>query len=110
VGAILCGFLFWGTKTGGYPGLEGKFALQHAEITPWYQLFGVLAVVACGAIPAFVICKVFEMRGKLRVTDDEEIAGLDRSHWDLDNFGEEQLDGGGAGNGARPAEPTATPA
>jgi ammonia channel protein AmtB len=111
VGAILCGFLFWGTKTGGYPGLEGKFALQHAEITPWYQLFGVLAVVACAGIPSLLICLAFEKRGKLRVSDEEEIAGLDVSYWDVSNFGEE---GGHPvatnGDGALPSESTPTPA
>jgi ammonium transporter, Amt family len=33
-GALLTGFLEWGTRTGGYIGLEGKYAPGVAEITP----------------------------------------------------------------------------
>lgn len=89
VGALVCGFVYWGTKTGGFPGLKGDYALGHAEITPWWQLAGIVAVVALSAIPCLLFCLFFERRGKLRVTEDEEIAGLDQTYWGISNFGTE---------------------
>lgn len=98
VGAIATGFIAWGTKTGGYPGLEGKYALGHAEITPWMQLAGVAVDVALAAIPCLLICLFFEKTTGLRVSEAEEIAGLDRTFWDVDNYGDEP---GAATNGRR---------
>jgi ammonia channel protein AmtB len=111
-GAIVCGFVFWGTKTGGYPGLKGDYALQHAEITPWWQLAGVVAIVALAAIPCLLFCLFYERRGKLRVTEEEEIAGLDQTYWGVSNFGTEpREDLAEAGNGKdQPAARIAAPA
>lgn len=100
VGAIATGFIAWHTKTGGYPGLEGKYALGHAEITPWMQLAGVAVDVALAGIPCLIICLLFEKTSGLRVTEAEEIAGLDRTYWAVDNYGDEP----GGANGARPDE------
>ena len=84
-GALICGFIEWGTKTGGYPGLTGKYALQHASITPWWQLVGIGTTMLVAGVPALLLCLAFESRGKLRVTEEQEIAGLDRTYWDTDN-------------------------
>jgi ammonium transporter, Amt family len=91
VGAIATGFIAWGTKTGGYPGLEGAYALGHAEITPWMQLAGVAVDVALAGIPCLIICLIFERTSGLRVTEAEEIAGMDATYWNTDNYGEETL-------------------
>jgi Amt family ammonium transporter len=91
VGALICGFVEWGTKTAGYPGAKGAYALQHATITPWWQLAGVVATMLIAAIPCYLICLFFERRGTLRVTEEEEIAGLDLTFWDTANHGEEVL-------------------
>ncbi|HEY6762629.1 MAG TPA: hypothetical protein VI318_24210 [Baekduia sp.] len=91
VGAIATGFIAWHTKTGGYPGLEGAYALGHAEITPWMQLAGVAVDVALAAIPCLIICLIFERTSGLRVTEAEEIAGMDATYWNTDNYGEETL-------------------
>ena len=92
VGAILTGFIAWGTATGGYPGLEGGYALQHAEITPWWQLIGVIVTMAIAAIPCFIMCLIFERTKKgLRVSEEEELVGLDQSYWGVDNYGDEDL-------------------
>lgn len=114
VGAIACGFIYWGTPTGGYPGIEsGPFAFQGAEITPWMQLAGVAVTMAIAAIPCLLICLAFEARGKLRVTEEEELQGLDQTYWGTTNFGEEDLAGveitGMTTNGgtAAPDEPRA---
>lgn len=92
VGAIATGFIAWGTKTGGYPGLEGDFALQHAEIAPWWQIAGVLAVAALAAVPCLIICLVFERFGGLRVAEADEIIGLDQAQWGAQNFADEVLE------------------
>jgi ammonium transporter, Amt family len=89
VGALLCGFVEWGTKTGGYPGLEGSYALQHAEITPWWQLAGVVSTMLLAAIPCLLICFAFERKGGLRISEEEELAGLDQTYWGIDNYGDE---------------------
>ena len=85
VGALLCGFVEWGTKTGGYPGLHGTYALQHASITPWWQLVGVLTTMAVAGVPCLAMCLAFERRGALRVTEAQEIAGLDATFWHTSN-------------------------
>jgi ammonia channel protein AmtB len=81
-GAIVGGFATWGTKTGGFLGIEsGPHAFQGAEITPWAQLLGIAVSVGLGFIVALVICLVFEKAGRLRVTADEERAGMDATYW-----------------------------
>lgn len=93
VGALVCGFVEWGTKTGGYPGAKGSYALQHATITPWWQLAGIVATMLVAAIPCYLTCLFFERRGKLRVTEAEEIAGLDQTFWGVANSSDELLAG-----------------
>jgi Amt family ammonium transporter len=81
-GAIVGGFATWGTKTGGYLGIEsGPHAFQGAEITPWAQVLGIAVSVGLGFIVALVICLAFEKAGRLRVTADEERAGMDATYW-----------------------------
>jgi ammonia channel protein AmtB len=86
VGAIACGFLEWGTKTGGYFGGTGSYALQHAEIKPWWQLIGVLAIVALSGISTLIMALFFERFGGLRVSEEVEIAGFDVSYWGTSNL------------------------
>jgi Amt family ammonium transporter len=90
VGALICGFVAWGTKTGGYPGAEGAYALQHAEITPWWQLAGIATTMLIAAVPCFLICLAFERTKKgLRISEAEELVGLDQTYWGMDNYGDE---------------------
>lgn len=91
VGVIVTGFVAWHTKTGGYPGLTGKYAFQHAEITPLWQLIGVVATLVVAAVSALVLCWILERTTGLRVSEETEIAGLDISHWEVQNFDDEQL-------------------
>lgn len=86
VGAVLTGFICWGTRTGGYLGLTGKYAVGVAEITPWWQLAGVAATVLLSGITALVLCLIFEKFGGLRVPEQAELAGLDHHHWGVSNF------------------------
>ncbi|MBB3083059.1 ammonium transporter [Geodermatophilus sabuli] len=84
VGAIATGFFAWGEKTGGYFGLEGEFGFQHAEITPWWQLVGVVTIVLLAGVPALVMALFFERIGGLRVDERVEIAGQDPTLWGLE--------------------------
>jgi ammonia channel protein AmtB len=86
VGALLTGFLEWGTRTGGYIGLGGKYAVGVAEITPWWQLAGVVATMLVAGVPALVLCLVFEKFGGLRQPEQAELVGLDAHEWGVSNF------------------------
>jgi Amt family ammonium transporter len=85
VGAIACGFIEWGTKTGGYFGGEGAYALQHAEITPWWQIIGVLAIVGLSGGTMLIMALVAERFGGLRVSEEIEIGGFDQHYWGTSN-------------------------
>ncbi|MGL1489086.1 hypothetical protein ACSTJG_24970, partial [Vibrio parahaemolyticus] len=68
-GAIVTGFVAWGTKTGGYFGItKGKYAFQAATINPFWQLVGVVVTVALVAIPTFIVIGAFRRAGRLRVS------------------------------------------
>jgi Amt family ammonium transporter len=74
--------------------LEGAYALQHAEITPWWQLAGVVVVMLIAGVPCLLMCLGFERFGKgLRVTEAQEIAGMDATFWDIRNDEDEVLVG-----------------
>ena len=89
VGALLTGFLEWGTATGGYLGLEGEYAPGVAEITPWWQLAGVVTTMLVAGVPALVMCLLFEKFGGLRVSEDTELVGVDVAQWGVTNFGDD---------------------
>lgn len=91
VGAIATGVIKWHTKTGGFPAGIGKYALRHAIITPWWQLLGVLVTIVLAAVPCLLLCLLFERTTGLRVSEDQEIAGLDQTYWGTRNFGDEVL-------------------
>ncbi|MCW2575946.1 MAG: ammonium transporter, partial [Modestobacter sp.] len=100
VGALLTGFLEWGTRTGGYIGLEGKYAVGVGEITPWWQLAGIVTTMLIAGVPALVMCLVFEKFGGLRVPEEAELVGMDITQWGVSNFDDDLV----------PADPRAAPA
>jgi ammonia channel protein AmtB len=106
VGALLTGFLEWGTPTGGYIGLEGTYAVGVGEITPWWQLAGVVATMLVAGVPALLMCLVFEKLGGLRQPEEAELIGLDAHEWGVTNFDDDLEPSLGA---VLPAEPV-TPA
>ncbi len=74
-GALATGVFASGVKQGGYIGLEGKYAFQHASIGIGQQAVGVLAFLALGLLSALVVVLVLEKVLGLR---DERIdQGLD---------------------------------
>lgn len=91
VGAIATGFIAWGTPTGGFIGMEGKYAVGVAEINPLWQLIGVLATVAVVGVPALVMCLLFERFGGLRVSEEAELGGLDVHQWGVSNFADDDV-------------------
>jgi ammonia channel protein AmtB len=109
VGALLTGFLEWGTRTGGYIGLEGKYAVGVAEITPWWQLAGIVTTIVVAGVPALLMCLAFEKLGGLRVTEEVELEGLDMDQWGMSNFGDD-LDSSAVDLPSAPRHTTANPA
>lgn len=81
-GTIVIGFVAWGTKTGGYFGLEGTYGFQNAEITPWWQLIGVAAAVAIAMLVAGFAVLLDKAVG-LRVDDEVALDGADVAIWRL---------------------------
>lgn len=80
-GAIIAGFVGWNVNTGGFFGLEGDYGFQHAEISPWWQIVGVAVTIGISAVSAFIVCIALERTIGLRVSEETEIAGIDRGYW-----------------------------
>lgn len=79
--AIVVGFVAWHTRDGGYFGLTGTHGFQHAQITPYWQLVGVGATIAAAVLSGVPLVFVLEKTVGIRVTEDQEIAGLDETYW-----------------------------
>ncbi|MGH2869613.1 MAG: ammonium transporter, partial [Solirubrobacteraceae bacterium] len=75
--AIAAGIVGAGDKTGGYFGLTGKYAPQHASITIGWQLVGILVTVAIAAVSGLIVIVGLEKTIGLRITEEEEGVGLD---------------------------------
>lgn len=59
-GALVTGLFANGTRQGGYTGLEGKYAFQHASIGFGQQALGVVVFLALGLISALLVVLVVE--------------------------------------------------
>lgn len=94
VGAILVGFLHWGTATGGFPDMPAPFALGHAQISPWWQLAGVVVTMVVSGVPALIICLIYERTSGLRVPPETEIVGLDQAYWGAANCNDDASSSG----------------
>ena len=75
-GAIATGFVGLDVPRGGYIGLEGAFAFQHATISPSMQVTGVAATIAITAAVALVSIGFIRATVGLRVSEEDEIKGL----------------------------------
>lgn len=80
-GALMGGIVGWGDKTGGYFGLTGKYAPQHATINLGWQALGVVVTVGIAAVSGLILVFLLEKTIGLRVTEPEELAGLDETYW-----------------------------
>jgi len=70
VGLIIAGFVLWGHPSSPYEGF--------AEITPWGQFLGAMIMFwGLGFLPAFIVAKILNGLGVLRIPREIEILGLD---------------------------------
>ncbi|MBM3679518.1 MAG: ammonium transporter, partial [Actinobacteria bacterium] len=84
-GLIMVGLIKWGTPRSGYVGIEeGAYAFQHAEINLLWQVIGIAACLGGGMLTAAVLSFVFSKTIGMRVSDDEQAAGLDKTYWGLE--------------------------
>ena len=72
-GVIIAGFMLWG-----YPALPPNEAGEIVRITPWGQLGGaIIMFFVLGFIPTFIVAKILNAMGILRIPKEVELAGLD---------------------------------
>jgi ammonium transporter, Amt family len=104
-GLIMVGLVSWGTNQGGHILLtEGDYAFQNAEVNVFWQLLGLVVVVGAGVVTALVLAPILERTTGLRLSEEEQIAGVDRGDWDLESDLEPV-----SGNGVPAAQPALAP-
>ncbi|HEX5949991.1 MAG TPA: ammonium transporter [Actinomycetota bacterium] len=87
-GALVVGFVAWGDKTGGYFGLtEGTYAFQGAEINPFWQLVGIVVTMGIAILTGLILIVGLDKLIGIRVSDEEEVEGLDEAYWDVPPVG-----------------------
>lgn len=92
VGAIMAGLVGWGTKTGGYFGItHGLYAFQGASINVGWQLIGVVVSAGFAIISALVLYGILGRFGELRISEEQELTGLDLTLWGTPNDQSELL-------------------
>ena len=70
VGLIICGFMLWGYPSSGYEG--------YAAINPIGMIIGAVIMFGLlGLLPGWIIAKVLNGMGRLRIPKEVELAGLD---------------------------------
>jgi ammonium transporter, Amt family len=69
LGVVVAGFMLWGTPSSPYEG----FAL----ITPWGNFIGAVIMFALGFVPVYILAKILDAAGLLRVPHRVELEGLD---------------------------------
>ena len=70
VGLVICGFVLWGYPSSGYDG--------YAAINPMGMIIGaVIMFGVLGYLPGWIIAKILQGAGKLRIPREVELAGLD---------------------------------
>jgi len=70
VGLVICGFVLWGYPSSGYEG--------YAAINPIGMIIGAIIMFGLlGFLPGWIIAKVLNGMGKLRIPHEVELAGMD---------------------------------
>ena len=112
-GALVVGFAQWGEKTGGFIGLEeGTYAFQNAEINPGWQLIGIAVTVGIAVVSGIILIWGLDKIVPLRVTDEQEVEGLDPTYWGVPPAGSDLTPAAGSGGGGAAAglhEPSTGP-
>ncbi|MFD2740634.1 ammonium transporter [Sulfitobacter aestuarii] len=84
-GLVMLGIFKAGTPRGGYLGIEeGAYAFQHGEISLVMQLVGTAVCIGAGVVTAFVLAFILERTIGLRVSEEDQVNGLDIKLWDLE--------------------------
>ena len=85
-GLIMLGLVSWGVDKGGHFFLtEGDYAFQNSEINVFMQLIGLVVVVGAGIVTAWVCAFILERTTGLKLTEEEQVAGVDKGDWDLES-------------------------
>ena len=70
VGLIICGFMLWGYPSSGYEG--------YAAINPVGMIIGAIIMFGLlGFLPGWIIAKILNGMGRLRIPHEVELAGMD---------------------------------
>jgi ammonia channel protein AmtB len=73
IGLVISGFVLWGHPSSTYEG--------YAAITPWGQFAGaVIMFWVLGFLPAWILAKILNSFGLLRIPREVELLGLDFKH------------------------------
>ncbi|MEH6471681.1 MAG: hypothetical protein V7752_10535 [Halopseudomonas sp.] len=80
-GLLMVGLIHAGTPHGGFPGMEGDFALQHATVSLGMQAFGIAVCFGTGVVTALVLIPILKLTTGLRVDEDDQAEGLDKVKW-----------------------------
>jgi ammonia channel protein AmtB len=78
---IAAGIVGAGDKTGGYFGLTGNYAQQHATISVGWQLIGLAVTVGIALVSGLIVVLGLEKTIGLRVSEEQEVIGLDQTYW-----------------------------
>ena len=70
IGVVIAGFMLWGYPSSPFEG--------YAAISPWGQFIGaIIMFFVLGFVPAWILSKILQARGLLRIPREIEMAGLD---------------------------------
>ncbi len=73
VGLIICGFVLWGYPSSGYEG--------YAAINPVGMIIGAIIMFGLlGFLPGWIIAKILNKMGRLRIPHEVELAGMDYNY------------------------------
>ena len=73
VGLIVCGFMLWGYPSSGYEG--------YAAINPVGMIVGAIIMFGLlGFLPGWIIAKILNGMGRLRIPHEVELAGMDYNY------------------------------
>jgi ammonia channel protein AmtB len=78
VGLVICGFVLNGYPSSGYGVGEMWDGTTYAAINPLGMFIGaIIMFFVLGMLPGYIIAKVLNGMGKLRIPKEVELAGLD---------------------------------
>ena len=79
-GLIICGFVLWGYPSSAYSVGEMWNGSNYAPINPLGMFIGAIIMFGLlGFLPGWIIAKILNSAGKLRIPREIELAGMDYS-------------------------------